>query len=447
MKRLVFLWLVCFVSVMNAQTLHGSWKGELNVGGVKLRLVLNVTSDGKCTLDSPDQGAKGIPAELEYASQDSLSVVVKAVGARYDGKLKEGRIQGIFRQAGQAFPLVLQPGGVALRRPQTPVPPFDYQTEEVVFENKEHQVKLGGTLTYPVGFDRSNGKSVPVVLMVTGSGLQNRDEEILGHKPFAVLADYFAKHGIASLRYDDRGVGKSKASAKDITTYTNYVDALSGVDFLKNMKCFGRIGVLGHSEGGTIAMMLASRNKKKVDFVISMAGAALGGDSVLWEQNYVALRMSGLSEKVAGDYCKTLKKVLHLMSEDNQGVSGQLEDILNEVELPAQLKENLRLVQKTMTPWLDYFVRYNPAEDISGVKCPVMVINGSLDMQVLPSSNLAAFEKLLPKGKKTWIKEYPGLNHLFQHCVLGTVAEYGRIEETLSEEVLRDVTEWVQGLQ
>ena len=181
--------------------------------------------------------------------------------------------------------------------------------------------------------------------------------------------------------------------------------------------------------------------------MISMAGAALGGDSVLWEQNYVALRMSGLSEKVAGDYCKTLKKVLHLMSEDNQGVSGQLEDILNEVELPAQLKENLRLVQKTMTPWLDYFVRYNPAEDISGVKCPVMVINGSLDMQVLPSSNLAAFEKLLPKGKKTWIKKYPGLNHLFQHCVLGTVAEYGRIEETLSEEVLRDVTEWVQGLQ
>lgn len=447
MKKLVFLWLVYFASVMNAQTLHGSWKGDLNVGGAKLRLVLNIASDGKCTLDSPDQGAKGIPAAVDYLSADSLSVVVEVIGARYDGKLKDGRIQGVFRQAGQAFSLVLQPGGVVLRRPQTPVPPFDYQTEEVVFENKEHQVKLGGTLTYPIGFDKSKGKSVPVVLMVTGSGLQNRDEEILAHKPFAVLADYLAKHGIASLRYDDRGIGASKAPVKDITTYTNYVDALSGIDFLKSMKCFGRIGVLGHSEGGTIAMMLAARNKKKVDFVVSVAGAALGGDSILWEQNYVALRMSGLSEKVAGDYCKTLKKVLHLTSENNQEMNIQLEEILNEVELPAQLKENLRLVQKTMNPWLGYFVRYNPAEDISGVKCPVMAMNGGLDMQVLPSSNLATFERLLPENKKTRIKEYPGLNHLFQHCLLGTVAEYGQIEETLSEEVLEDITEWIRELQ
>lgn len=445
MKKWLFLCFLCFVSLLNAQTLHDSWKGELNVSGVKLRLVLNIESDGKCTLDSPDQGAKGIPATLEYISTDSLSVSIAVIGARYDGKSINGQIQGVFRQAGQAFPLALQRGTVTLRRPQIPLPPFDYQTEEVEFVNENVGVVLSGTLTYPVGFEKTSGRKVPVVLMITGSGLQNRDEEIYEHKPFAVLADYLAKKGIASLRYDDRSVGKSKGSPKGMTTYTNYEDALSGVDFLKEMRCFDQIGVLGHSEGGTIALMLASRNKKKVDFVISMAGAALGGDSILMEQNYVALRMNGVSDKLAKDYCKVLKKVLLCDSKTD----ARLDEILSTdgVELPKSLKDNLALVFKSSNSWMDYFVRYNPAEDISRVKCPVMAINGSMDMQVLSSSNLGVLKKLLPANKHTMIKEYPGLNHLFQHCLLGSVSEYGKIEETISVEVLEDIAAWIQSLK
>ena len=186
MKRLFFLWLVLLSVHLQAQNIQGSWSGTLDVSGAKLRLVLNIASSGSCTMDSPDQGAKGIPAVLEYVSSDSLLVSVPALKVRYGGKLKEGRVEGVFAQAGFTAPLVLSPGKVTLNRPQTPQPPFPYVTEEVTFRNEKDDATLSGTLTYPVGFDKNASKEVPVVLMVTGSGLQNRDEELFDHKPFAV---------------------------------------------------------------------------------------------------------------------------------------------------------------------------------------------------------------------------------------------------------------------
>lgn len=450
MRLLWLIGLFCMSMVADAQGIVGSWKGELDVKVAKLRLVLHIGSDGKCALDSPDQGAKGIPGTVEFLSDDSVAVDLPVLKADFRGKLRDGKLSGWFAQMGQALPLTLQPGTVELNRPQTPKPPFDYRTEEVTFRNEEDDATLCGTLTYPVGFDKDASPKVPVVLMVTGSGLQNRDEEIFGHKPFAVLADYLAKRGIASLRYDDRGAGKSTGDVQRATTYNYGLDAMAGIDYLKARKLFGQIGVLGHSEGGTIAFLLAGRNKKKVDFVVSMAGAALGGDSVLVEQNYVALRMNGLSDKVAAAYGRALKEVLWLSSDDKRSVDGQdlLKPILLrlDVELPESLETNLLTVMKQTTPWMEYFVRYNPSEDIRRTQCPVLAINGSMDVQVLPASNLGAFRQLLPAHKNTLIKEYPGLNHLFQHCLMGSVAEYNQIEETLSEEVMQDIADWILAL-
>ena len=446
------LWLLLGISVhLNAQNIQGVWSGVLEVSGAKLRLVVNLASDGKCTLDSPDQGAKEIPAVLEYVSADSLSVAVPALDMNYAGRLKAGRIEGVFKQSAFVAPLVLSPGKVTLNRPQTPLPPFAYATEEVYFRNEKDHATLCGTLTYPVGFDKKKSQKVPVVLMVTGSGAQNRDEELFEHKPFAVLADYLAKNGIASLRYDDRGVGKSIGDVRNATTYNLSLDALAGVEYLKTLGVFSQVGVLGHSEGGTIALMLAACPKAKVDFIVSLAGTAIKGTEVLAEQNYVALRMSGVSDDVARDYGKALTAVFDAKVKDaslQNADEAALHAILSEMEvsLPDALEKNLLTILRTANPWLDYFSQYDPRQELSKVACPVMAINGQMDVQVLPTSNLGALREFLPRHDKNLIKEYVGLNHLFQHAMLGSVAEYAQIEETISEEVLRDVANWVNGL-
>ena len=451
MKKYLLLWLLGFSAHLNAQNIQGAWSGVLEISSAKLRLVVNLASDGKCTLDSPDQGAKDIPATLEYVSADSLSISVPALGMSYAGRLKAGKIEGVFKQSGFVAPLVLSPGRVTLNRPQTPRPPFAYATEEVYFHNEKDDAKLCGTLTYPVGFDKKKSQKVPVVLMVTGSGAQNRDEELFEHKPFAVLADYFAKNGVASLRYDDRGMGKSTGDMRNATTYNLSLDALAGVEYLKTLGVFSQVGVLGHSEGGTIALMLAACPRAKVDFVISLAGTAIRGTEVLAEQNYVALRMSGILDNVARDYGKALTAVYDakakgasLLEADETALRAILSEV--QISLPDALEKNLLAILRTSSPWLDYFSQYDPRQELSKISCPVMAINGQMDMQVLAPSNLGALREFLPRHDKTLIKEYVGLNHLFQHAILGSVTEYTQIEETISEEVLRDVVNWVNGL-
>ena len=451
MRKCLFLLLLGISVHLGAQNIEGSWSGLLEVSGAKLRLVINVTPDGKCTLDSPDQGAKDIPGVLEFVSADSLSVSVPALGMNYAGRLKEGKIKGTFKQSGLSVSLVLSPGRATLNRPQTPQPPFPYATEEVTFHNEKDNATLCGTLTYPVGYEKGASQKVPVVLMVTGSGLQNRDEELFEHKPFAVLADYLARNGIASLRYDDRGAGKSKGDARNATTYNLSLDALAGVGYLKDMGLFDKVGVLGHSEGGTIALVLAARPDANLDFIVSLAGASIKGAEVLAEQNYVALRWTGISDDVARDYGKALIAVYDakvknptLLKADEATLDVILSDA--KVSLPEGLKNNLLVILRTSSPWLDYFAQYDPRQDLPKITCPVMAVNGQMDVQVLPASNLGALRELLPHHEKTLIKEYPGLNHLFQHARTGNVAEYGQIEETFSEEVLRDITGWVNGL-
>ncbi|QUB78697.1 alpha/beta hydrolase family protein [Prevotella jejuni] len=399
---LFFSWAGAFAQ----KPIEGDWMGKLNLGPQSLTIVLHVNCDAQgkaeCTLDSPDQGAKGIAVETDYCSSDSVSVSLASLALSFQGKLKGDEIVGTFTQ-GQSFPLVLKRGEEKLNRPQNPVAPYPYKTEEVAFKNVADGATLVGTLSYPIGYKKGQ---TPVVLMVTGSGQENRDEEIFDHKPFLVIADYLARHGVATLRYDDRGFGKSTGGDVEHATTLDFMrDAASGVDFLRASKQFSKVGILGHSEGGSIAFMLGA--KGKVDFVISMAGIGVKGDTALTAQTNKILELTG----------QTMRFSTH------------------QYRMNAIIKRS---------PWLNFFIDYDPSEDISKTLCPVMAINGSHDVQVISSLNLAGIKAHLKPNPKNIIKEYPLLNHLFQHCKTGNVSEYRIIEETVSPEVLEDIVRFIK---
>ena len=414
LKSIVVINLFLFALTMQAQVaptteLAGSWSGKLKVGAMSLTLVLNLEqADGyvKASLDSPDQGAKGISAYKEFLSDDSVAVKVETLNASYRAKLKDGKLDGTFSQNGFTIPITMTRGVPEVRRPQNPQPPFPYETEEVTFRNEADGATLAGTLTWPVDYDKK--KKPAVVLMVTGSGQQNRNEELMNHQPFLVIADYLARHGIATLRYDDRATAKSVGGDVENATTEDFMrDAAAGVEYLRSRKAFGKIGVLGHSEGGSIAFMLGAR--KKTDFIVSLAGPGVKGDTLLAAQNNMILVLSGQPATMT---VETLR------------------------QQPA--------VQNTL--WLKWFIDYDPSDDIRKTHCPVFALNGDLDCQVISIQNLPAIRQLLPSSKRNLIKEYPSLNHLFQHCTTGLPDEYGQIEETVSPEVLSDIAEWINGL-
>lgn len=419
------------------------------MGTVQLTIVFNITEAGgggyACTLDSPDQGVKGLPAGIFVKDDTAVTISVPSLSVTYSGKIDGGMMKGTFTQGGMSFPLDMKPGEIKPNRPQTPEEPYPYATEEVTFINAGDNAALSGTLTYPTDFDKAAKGTVPVVIMVTGSGLQNRDEEVFGHKPFLVLADYLARNGIATLRYDDRGTGKSAGSTADMTTETNMNDALAAVNFARSTGKFGRMGVLGHSEGGTIAFMLGARGK--ADFVISMAGQGVSGDSILLSQNRAMMKSTGVPDEITAAYCTALKSVLTSIA-DGTGTDNPEETVAAAVKqaggnLPPGASANLVKVIQTASPWMKYFIAYDPSADIKAVKCPVMAVNGEKDVQVIAAENLPAIRRLLPENGLNMVKEYPGLNHLFQHCTTGMATEYNQIEETMSPEVMQDIAAWI----
>lgn len=451
---------LAFVStVAVAQDIVGSWNGVLDAGPAKLNVVFHIKADKTATMDSPDQGAMDIPATVRYLASDSICVEIEALKVVYSGKLAGDGIKGVFSQMGYSFPLDLKRGELALNRPQMPQPPFPYGMKEVTFENNgtdpfsgkqtaAGSARLNGTLTLPQNFR----KGMPVVLMVTGSGQQNRDEELMGHKPFLVIADCLARHGVATLRYDDRGVGKSTGDYSKATTYDNMLDALAGIDFLRGTKEFGPVGILGHSEGGCIAAMLAARGK--ADFIVSLAGPVLPGDSILLRQNRDILLASGiLGEKDADKYNVALGRMIDYIRSGNKNRFSTPESVVAmltlDLNLNDMLKKMLSETYKTMDdPWMTYFLSYNPAADFSKVKCPAMLLFGEKDVQVNAAANAKAAETLVKGDSRLGrnVKIYPGLNHLFQPSASGLPMEYGKIETTVSETVLSDIAQWITGV-
>lgn len=416
MKKAIILFILVLMSltglaqVQPTSALIGSWSGKLNAGAISLTLVLHLEqADGyvTVTMDSPDQGAKGLACKKDYLSDDSIAVTVN-IGATYRAKLKDGALNGTFSQSGMSLPLVLTRGVPEVKRPQRPQPPYPYETEEVSFRNEKDSATLAGTLTYPVGYSKQSKRKPVVVLLVSGSGQQNRDEELMNHSPFLVIADYLARQGVATLRYDDRATGASVGGdVKNATTEDFMRDAEAGLDFLRRQKAFSKVGLLGHSEGGAIAFMLAAR--KKTDFIVSLAGPGVKGDTLLVKQENCIQQLSGMPATMTVEQFRQQPEVQQMR-------------------------------------WLQWFIDYDPSADIRKSRCPVFALNGDRDCQVISSQNLTAIRQLLPKSKKNLIKEYPSLNHLFQHCTTGLPTEYSDIEETISPEVLSDIAQWINSL-
>lgn len=422
--------------------IDGNWEGKLMINPeMGLRLVINITgSDGNdavVTMDSPDQGAYGIPMKIEYISPDSLNVTVAKLMLNYKGKLKGNSITGDFSQGPVNLPLVLKPKDGALNRPQTPIPPLPYMTEDVNFKSTLDGASLEGTLTMP----DNNISDTPAVLLISGSGTQNRHEEIFGHKPFAVIADYLARNGIASLRYDDRGFDVSKNLSPNPTTHENTMDAIGGVNFLKE-KGFSKIGIIGHSEGGLIADKIANADSGKlIDFIIELGGPALPGDSILIYQNKFLLNDGGLPQEYITMYLDAMKGMFESQKtkdsipfDESKYQIFSPENLSNPILNP--LIKNLRDNIADLDPWQKYFINYNPIDDIKNIKVPIFMLYGEKDIQVPPSINLPDLLQNMPGIN---VKVYPGLNHLMQHCKTGKINEYAEIEETISPEVLEDI--------
>ncbi len=421
--------MVCaFISAATAQT--GPWSGKLDVQGKGLSLVFHL-DDENPTMDSPDQGAKGIPVQIERQAGGKIVIQIPALGAGYEGVWLIRQIVGTFTQMNLSFPLTLTPGEDKPARPQTPQGPFPYQTEEVSFTNGD--VVLQGSLTLPEGYTRNT----TAIVMITGSGLQNRDEEIFDHKPFAVIADALARAGIATLRYDDRGFNGYDGDINACTTEDFKDDALAGISLLRDR--FEKVGVLGHSEGGTIALMLAA--EQKADFIVSLAGMVISGAETLVWQNRLALLEAGIPEAIVETYCRLLSDAFDKQINGGSFPSADLYD------LPDVLKQNYQAVlAQIRTPYMTHLLTLDMRQILPGINCPVMALNGTKDLQVEAGSNLEALRTGLPANDKSHIEPIDGVNHLFQHCTTGSVSEYRTIEETFAPEVLEKITVWLSEL-
>jgi pimeloyl-ACP methyl ester carboxylesterase len=372
---------------------------------------------------------KGIPAEIQRGAAGKIVVKIPSIAASYEGQWLINKVVGTFTQLGTSMSLNLIPGEPKLNRPQTPEGPFPYETEEVAFNNGD--VVLKGTLTLPAGADRKT----PVMIMVTGSGQQNRDEEIFEHKPFAVIADAFARSGIATLRYDDRGFSGYKGDINACTVEDFKNDALAGILLLRER--FDKVGVIGHSEGGTIALILAAEGQ--ADFIISLAGMAISGAETLVWQNKLALIDAGLSQEVTDEYCNLIGEALEAR---NNGEPLPKADNRN---IPDGLKQNYLAVQAQLqTPYMSRFVSLDVRPLLDKIDCPVLALNGTKDTQVEAETNLGALRDGLPENPMNVIRSVEGLNHLFQHCTTGAANEYREIEETFALEVLEMMVSWLQ---
>ena len=398
------------------------------------------------TLDVPAQGAFDVPVDKTVFQDNHLQMTLSAMGASYSGTLKGEAIEGEFTQHGMAFPLNLARGEkeAPKARPQDPQPPFNYRAEEVTFTNKKEGNTLAGTLTIPEG-----DGPFPALVLVSGSGQQNRDEELMNHRPFWVIADYLSRRGVAVLRYDDRGMGGSTGEVLNATSMDFSYDAEAAFDFLRNRKEINasRVGVLGHSEGGIINFMVAER-RPEVAFLVSLAGPAVNGVEVLKEQQAAILRAQGMTEemvKFSGNANAQMFEIIEA-SNDREEADTLLRQLLKGWGYNEELTE--QTVGQMASPWMYYFLKYDPTEAIVKTNCPALLLNGSKDLQVLASQNLPAYEKIIAEHGKTnlTLQEMPDLNHLFQHCESGSPTEYVEIEETISPEVLEMIVEFVKGI-
>lgn len=441
----------------------GTWEGKLNVG-IELRIIFHIKqqADGslKSTADSPDQSAYGLKCDTTILSANELTIQMHGLNASYTGQMiNDSTVEGKFTQ-GAVFPLTLKKVEKVTerKRPQTPKPPFPYKSEDVVYTNKDNSLQYGATLTIPEGKG-----PFPAAVLITGSGAQDRDETLFGHKPFAVIADHLTRNGYIILRVDDRGIGKSTGNFSQSTSEDFAKDVSNSVDYLLTRPEVNKkkIGLIGHSEGGMIAPMVATA-RKDIDFIVLLAAPGVPITELMAEQNAAILRSSGISNDAVNEaktLFRELASVIQGSSDSTTAIqkasvvmenwkAKQPDSILVALELfkPEKRKEYVTVMTNQLQgPWFRYFMNFDPGPYLKQLRCKVLALNGDKDIQVISAQNLPGIEAALKKSKakNVEIKELAGLNHLFQSCEKCTVQEYGQLEETFSPVALQTISDWL----
>lgn len=444
------------VTTLSAQDISGTWSGDLELPGAKLTLVFHIQSQEQGwtgTMDSPDQQVTGIPISSIAFEPPKLRLEVQNGVIVYEGEMvSKDSVSGTFRQSGMSFPVGLKRGvkpEIKIERPQTPVPPFPYESKEVRFVNeKADDISLAGTLTFP-----SEGSRFPGVVLISGSGPQDRDETLFGHKPFAVIADYLSRSGLAVLRFDDRGTAGSEGDFAGSTTEDFTTDVEAAVRFLRQQENIDpeKVGLIGHSEGGIIASMVAASDPD-LDYIVLLAGPGLPGADLLLMQNEALGRASGMPEEKLKELRQINRRIYDVAKSGKE--DGNLKEELTEAILAA-MPDHLSSEEKReaaegqaeglLAPWMKYFLKNDPREYLEKVKCRVLAINGGKDLQVPAEENLTEIRKALTAGgnNRVVVRDFPELNHLFQEADTGLPAEYGKIEMTFSPEALEFMSEWI----
>ncbi len=432
---------------------EGVWQGALDTNGMRFRLQLHIAHDAQgqltATLDSIDQGINGFRATNVSQKESAVHFDLSAVQGVFDGSLNAAGnvISGALEQSGSTSVLNFKRSDQIpeLRRPQTPVKPYPYKEVEITFTNAEAGISLAGTLTLPRG-----PGSFPAAILLAGSGPLDRDEADSGHRPFLILADYLTRKGIAVLRYDKRGIGKSSGDYDSATTADFASDAEAALIFLKSRKEIAarKIGIIGHSEGGVIAPMIASRSSD-VAWIVLLAGPATKGAETLILQSDLIARAAGMTDEQVAKSLDFDRQAYMLVRQENDRavLENKLDDLVKVSGLGPSMPPVVlqRQIHWTSSPWFHYFLDYDPAPALQKTKCPVLALSGEKDLQVPPKENLPLLKKALEDGgnQDFQLVELPGLNHLFQHCFMGLPTESRAIEETFAPEALSAISSWV----
>jgi pimeloyl-ACP methyl ester carboxylesterase len=434
-------------------SVEGVWQGALEANGLRLRFQLHVTHDDQkqlvAALDSPDMGISGLPAVKVSQKLTVFHFEIPVVQGVYEGNLNAAKnaITGNWTQGGITHNLNFQRSDqlVELVRPQNPKKPYPYREEEVTFSNPKAQVSLAGTLTLPSGQG-----PFPAAILIAGSGPHDRDENVAGHRPFLVLADHLTRKGIAVLRYDKRGIGKSTGNYDQATTQDFASDATAALDTLKSRKEINgrKIGLIGHSEGGLIAPLIASR-PSDVAWVVLLAAPGLKGEQIMLLQSELILKAAGFDDDhivKARDF-NLQSYALARKERDPEALESKLAELADSTGMSTTLPPSALKPQSQMmtSPWFRFFLDYDPVPALKKMQCPVLALNGDKDLQIASKENLAEIQKALQEGgnRDFQTKELLGLNHLFQHAPTGSPTEYGGIQETFAPEALSAISDWI----
>ncbi len=468
-----------FSSTVYCQNIVGNWEGSLQIQGTELPIIFHISKDaaGKLTasFDSPKQKAFNLACSDVIVRADSVIMEIQLINGRYAGLLNgdKTKLHGNWYQGQGSLPLVMTKTSdvataVQLKRPQTPKPPYPYKSEELVYSNADQTIQFGATFTVPLpdpNVDYFRAPIYPTVILITGSGKQDRDETLFGHKPFAIIADYLTRQGIAVLRVDDRDMGKTTGSFNISTTFDFVKDIEAGIEYLKTRKDVDvdQIGLIGHSEGGIVAPMVASK-RKDVKFIVLLAAPGIHILDVMEQQNADIMASKGLAKPDIDEYRPLYKNIVTaiIYAKDSASASKKAMEVFKKWQLgksASSVKNTTGVetekdivaftnafVKDLAGPWFKQFMKMNPQEYLTKITCPVLALNGEKDIQVEATSNLAGIKSALEKNKNKNFKvqEMPGLNHLFQHCTSCTVEEYGELEESFDSRTLKIIADWIK---